>query len=614
MTTTHEHYSTSEELGSDALHCPVPFSSIKQTGFRPFPSRRHPPTSGVVMGRDRLDASAGVGNPETDDLLHDDSLPSTELDARVEPRKFTWRGMLAHLGPAFLVSIGYLDPGNWATDIEGGSRFGYQLLWVLVMANCMALLLQVLAARMGIVTRAHLAELCRQEYPRPATLALWAMAELAIIATDLTEVLGTAIGINLLFGIPLMAAVVLTALDTFLLLAAQSQGMRRIEQIIFGFLGVISLCFIAELFMSNASAAGIAKGVLIPRLGPESLYVATGIVGATVMPHNFYLHSALVIERVPDRHYDTLRSECQYTLIDTAIALNAALFINSAILIIAAAQFWTRGVEVTTLSKAYHLLENTGLKFAHVDLAPVLFGVALIASGQSSTLCGTLAGQYVMEGFLDLSAPPVVRRFITRAVAIVPALIVISFMGDAGTYQLLIMCQVILSMQLPFAVVPMIRFTSSERRMGAFTNTRVVKTLAWASAGIVVCLNIAYIGHVFLQASHSPNAATRICTLVLGIPCFVLLLGFLGWIALREEKGGAGFVYRLEDDIDLDMDHLELDSLGSPMGSPKGTTPLFAAKAGVEGASPFQLDDGIGETSEMRQNGKEKKKESAAGE
>lgn len=554
------------------------------------------------MGResalDHNDNSVG----QTNDLYdYDQPLGNAPPSSERAPRRdITLKGILAHLGPAFLVSIGYLDPGNWATDIEGGSRFGYQLLWVLVVANCMALLLQTLAARMGIVTRAHLAELCREEYPRAATIILWIMAELAIIATDLTEVLGTAIGINLLFQIPLVIGVALTALDTFLLLAAQSKGMRRIEQIIFVFLGIISFCFIAELWMSEAKPSSVARG-LIPSLSAQSLYVATGIVGATVMPHNFYLHSALVIERVPDRRHETLRMECKYTLIDTAVALNAALFINSAILIIAAAQFWTRGVEVTTLTKAYELLQNTGLKIGAIDLAPVLFGVALIASGQSSTLCGTLAGQYVMEGFLNFNAPPLVRRLVTRLVAIVPALVVISVMGDAASYQLLIACQVILAMQLPFAIVPMIRFTNSERRMGAFCNSRLVKICAWVSASIVVCLNMAYVGHLFRQGLNSPSNTIRICTLAIGIPLVLFLLSFLFWIALRQERGGAELLYRIEDDLDLDLEGLELDSLGSPMGSESGRTPLIVTKRNDDEFSlPFKLDEDGGNTSDGR--------------
>lgn len=274
--------------------------------------------------------------------------------------EFSWKGILSHLGPAFLISVGYLDPGNWATDIEGGSRFGYQLLWVLVLSNVMAILLQTLATRLGIVTQGHLAEVCRDEYAGPASFLLWILAEFAIIATDLTEVLGTAIGLNLVFHIPLVVAVILTALDTILLLAVQRYGMRRLEQVMFGFLAVISVSFIAELFFAKPSAVEIAKGVLIPRVTIQSMYVASAIVGATVMPHNFYLHSAIVGDRMPSRSKEAIRAECKYNLIDSVVALNAAVFINCAILIISAANFWAKGKEVTTLQDAYKLLENTG--------------------------------------------------------------------------------------------------------------------------------------------------------------------------------------------------------------------------------------------------------------
>lgn len=550
------------------------------------------------MGQQRDALEVAFNDPTASDednfMFEAPGLILEPIEAASNPHDISWRGVLAHLGPAFLVSIGYLDPGNWATDIEGGSKFGYKLLWVLILANFMALLLQVLAARMGIITRCHLAELCRDEYPRAANFVLWILAEFAIIATDLTEVLGTAIGINLLFNIPLMVGVVLTALDTFLLLTAQSQGMRRVEQVIFAFLGLISVCFIIELFMSKPDPGQIAAGIFVPRIDSQSLYVATGIVGATIMPHNFYLHSALVIERVPDRRPATLRAECKYNLIDTAVALNAALFINCAILIIAAANFWTNGVEVTTLSKAYHLLENTGVKIGNIELAPVLFGIALVASGQSSTLCGTLAGQYVMEGFLDLRAPPIIRRLITRLVAIVPALVVISLMGDAGTYQLLIMCQVVLSLQLPFAIVPMIRFTNSKRRMHDFRNSKLVSTLAWTAAGITVCLNIAYVVHLIVQGVQSGDSSIRIACIALGVPFFLAVLGFLAWIAFRTEKGGPGPVYRVEDGSDFALDdEFELDSLGSPLGSAPGQpSPVPRALSYVPGERP-DLDEEI---------------------
>lgn len=542
------------------------------------------------QNRDALEVAFGDPTPSDEEsfMFHPPGI-SPDQPHTQDTREFTWKGLLAHMGPAFLVSIGYLDPGNWATDIEGGSKFGYQLLWVLIVANLMALLLQVLAARMGIVTRCHLAELCRDEYPRAANFVLWAMAELAIIATDLTEVLGTAIGINLIFGIPLMVAVVITALDTFLLLSAQSQGMRRVEQVIFGFLGIIFICFIVELFMSKPNLSQIAEGLLVPRIDSSSLYVATAIVGATVMPHNFYLHSALVIERVADRSPATLRAECRYNLIDTAVALNAALFINCAILIIAAANFWTNGIEVTTLSKAYHLLQNTGIQLGKVELAPLLFGIALIASGQSSTLCGTLAGQYVMEGFLDIRAPPVIRRLITRLVAIVPALVVIAIMGDAGTYKLLIYCQVILSLQLPFAIIPVIRFTSSKRRMQDFANSGVVSIFAWLSAGIAVCLNIAYVVNLFSGTLKNGTYIQKMLYAVFGIPLFVAVMGFLIWIAFRREKGGSSPVFRIQDGREGEFqDDYDLDSLGSPIGSSR------AHPSPLPSSLPFPTDEYVG--------------------
>lgn len=532
------------------------------------------------MTRGVLDSAFGIGeaNSEDEEAEFDfggvsaagsafDLAPAPASEASLSPAAasgaITFRGALMHLGPAFLVSIGYLDPGNWATDIEGGSRFGYDLLWVLVLANAMALLLQTLAARMGIVTQQHLAEMCRDEYPPAATFGLWVMAECAIIATDLTEVLGTAIGMNLLFHIPLLVAVVLTALDTFVLLAAQHHGMRRVEQIMFVFLAVISLCFIAELFMSSPSLSRIASGLLVPRLNGDSLYVAIGIIGATVMPHNFYLHSALVIDRVPDRRPETLESECKYNLIDTAVALNAALFINCSILIIAAANFWTQAIEVTTLSAAYHLLEKTGVTIGNLDLAPVLFGVALIASGQSSTLCGTLAGQYVMEGFLDLRAPPVIRRLITRLIAIVPAIVVISLMGDTGTYKLLIMSQVVLSLQLPFAIVPLIRFTNSERRMGAFANSKSVAVAAWLAAAITVALNVAYVVHAIFNTAKFGSPGARILALTVAFPLFFSVMIFLAWIVFRAERGSDISDYRLENDRDFLLDDEDSVSDGS---------------------------------------------------
>mmetsp|Transcript_17042 Transcript_17042/g.35415 ORF Transcript_17042/g.35415 Transcript_17042/m.35415 type:complete len:557 (-) Transcript_17042:553-2223(-) len=469
---------------------------------------------------------------------------------RLGERTVTWKGVIQYLGPAFLISVGYLDPGNWATDIEGGSRFGYQLLWVLVLSNLMAILLQTLAARLGIVTQSHLAELCRDEYPRAANWVLWLLAEFAVIATDLTEVLGTAIGINLVFRIPLIFAVILTGFDTLVLLTVQKYGMRRLEQVMFVFLSIVSLCFLIEVIFARPSIGSVLEGAFVPRLNRESLYVAIGIIGATVMPHNFYLHSALVISRIPDRRIETLRSECRYAFIDTSVALNAALFINCAILIIAAANFWTHGIVVLTLQKAHELLEKTGVQLGPVDMAQLLFGIALIASGQSSTLCGTLAGQFVMEGFLELKGSALARRLVTRLVAIIPAMVTIMIMGDKGTYQLLIYSQVVLSLQLPFAIIPMIKFTNSERRMGTFANRPIIKLLAWFSAWVTVVLNLMFVASSIASglAEGSPLWVKLLC-IFLVLPLCAILLIFLLWIALRGEQG-TPMLYTVMDNSD----------------------------------------------------------------
>uniref|UniRef100_A0A7S2ZI96 Uncharacterized protein n=1 Tax=Rhodosorus marinus TaxID=101924 RepID=A0A7S2ZI96_9RHOD len=466
-----------------------------------------------------------------DEQLREEAVPN--LGEHVE---LTWRGVIAHLGPAFLISVGYLDPGNWATDIEGGSRFGYELLWVLIMSNLMAILLQTLATRLGVVTRSHLAEVCKEEYTGMPSYALWILAELAIIATDLTEVLGTAIGLNLVFNIPLVLGVILTALDTFLLLAVQRHGMRRLEQLMFGFLAIISACFIAELFFAKPDILEVVKGTFIPRLNLESLYVACGIVGATVMPHNFYLHSAIVGDRMTSRSKEAIRAECKYNLIDSAVALNAAVFINCAILIISAANFWAKDIEVATLQDAYRLLENTGFTIGKVEVAQLLFGIALIASGQSSTLCGTLAGQYVMEGFLEIRAPPVIRRLVTRMLAVVPSVIVILATGDSGTYQLLILSQVVLSLQLPFAVIPLIRFTSSKVRMGEFQNHWAISALSWICAVIVIFLNLLLVLSFLKDGFTSEKLVLKILTGVLATPLFVVVMLFLLYITFKKER------------------------------------------------------------------------------
>jgi manganese transport protein len=393
--------------------------------------------------------------------------------------------MFAFAGPAYLVSVGYMDPGNWATDLEGGARFGYQLLWVLVMSNAMAVLLQTLSARLGIVSGRDLAQACRESYPRTINFALWGLCEIAVAACDLAEVLGAAIGLNLLFHIPLLIGVLLTAADTLLLLWFQSFGIRTIEAFVLALISIMAICFGIEILWAKPALGEMLPG-LIPIVHRDSLYVAIGILGATVMPHNLYLHSALVQTRDIGRSESDKRVACRYNLIDSAVALNGALFVNAAILILAAAVFFRRGIVVTEIQQAYQLLAP----LLGTSVAGVMFAVALICSGQSSTLTGTLAGQIVMEGFLNFRMRPWLRRLITRMLAIVPAAVTIYIAGDGSIYKMLILSQVVLSMQLPFAVIPLIHFTNDPQRMGSFANARWVRWLAWAAAAIIVALNL----------------------------------------------------------------------------------------------------------------------------
>ncbi|MCS7042223.1 MAG: Nramp family divalent metal transporter [Bryobacteraceae bacterium] len=396
-----------------------------------------------------------------------------------------WKRMFAFAGPAYLVSVGYMDPGNWATDIEGGSRFGYQLLWVLVVSNLMAILLQTLAARLGIVTGRDLAQACREAYPKPVSWALWLLAEIAIAACDLAELLGAAIGLNLLFGLPLIAGVALTALDTLLILWFGRFGIRLIESIILGFITVIAGCFVLEIFLAKPAWREVASG-LVPRLDANSLYVAVAMLGATVMPHNLYLHSSLVQTRSFAADPRSKRLACQFNLIDSAIALNGALLVNAAILILAASTFHRNGIVVTEIQQAHRMLEP----LLGTTLAGAAFALALLFSGQSSTITGTMAGQIVMEGFLNFRMRPWLRRLITRGVAIVPAALTIHFTGDQGAFRLLILSQVVLSLQLPFAIVPLIRFTADRKRMGELANASWVRALSAACAALIVALNL----------------------------------------------------------------------------------------------------------------------------
>ena len=407
-----------------------------------------------------------------------------DLD-KVNVRKRGWlRRLFAFVGPAYLVSVGYMDPGNWATDIEGGARFGYTLIWVLLMSNLMAVLLQTLSARLGIVTGYDLAQACRREYSRTLGYILWVLAEIAIAATDLAEVIGTIIGLNLLFGLPLLWGCLVAAFDTFLLLAIQRFGIRKMEGLIVMMVGTIGACFIIEIFLSQPQWGAVAKG-FIPHLPPEALFVAIGIIGATVMPHNLYLHSSLVQSRLVSNTITGKKEACWYNFLDSFIALNGAFFVNAAILITAAATFFTRGIVVSEIQQASNLLHST----LGTRIAPFVFGLGLLAAGQSSTVTGTISGQVVMEGFLNFKMRPWLRRLLTRSIALTPAVIAIAYAGDKGIYHLLIASQVLLSLQLPFAIIPLVHFTSDRKKMGIFASPIWARAIAWVVAAIIIVLN-----------------------------------------------------------------------------------------------------------------------------
>ncbi len=400
------------------------------------------------------------------------------------------RKMFAFAGPGYLVAVGYMDPGNWATAIAGGSAFGYTLLSVVMLANLMAIVLQSLSARLGIATGRDLAQACRDHYSRSVSFCLWLLAELAVCATDLAEIIGTAIALNLLFGLPLAAGVVITVADVLLILMLQARGFRYMEALIVSLMMVIGGCFIYEVVLSQPEWAKVAAGfVPSPEIvtNPAMLFIAIGILGATVMPHNLYLHSALVQTRDFDETLAGRREAIGYATIDSTIALAFALLINAAILIVAAATFHAHGhTQVAEIQDAHKMLAP----LLGAGAASALFAVALLASGQNSTITGTLAGQIVMEGFLDIRLRPWLRRLITRLIAVVPAMIVTLFYGASGTAQLLVLSQVILSLQLPFAVIPLVKFTSDRAKMGALVAPRWLTGLAWTMAALIIVLNV----------------------------------------------------------------------------------------------------------------------------
>jgi manganese transport protein len=407
------------------------------------------------------------------------------------PRSGGWfKKFLAFAGPGYLVAVGYMDPGNWATDIAGGSAFGYSLLSVIVLSNLMAILLQILSGKLGIVTGMDLAQACRAHFSKKINVVLWALCELAIAACDLAEVIGAAIALKLLFGIPILWGVVITVLDVFLIMLLQKKGFRYLEALVLALMVTIGACFAAELFFSKPVLVDVAKGILPTSdilTNPNMLYIAIGILGATVMPHNLYLQSSIVQTRAFDLTPKGKRQALRYTSWDTTIALFFALFINASILIVASATFFKSGMhDIADIEDAYHLLAP----LLGLTIASVLFGVALLLSGQNSTLTGTLAGQIVMEGFLNLKMRPWLRRIITRLLAVIPAVIVISIMGESSVTQMLILSQVILSLQLPFAVIPLVIFTSSKKLMGEFANRFWLKMLSWFVAGVICVLNV----------------------------------------------------------------------------------------------------------------------------
>lgn len=406
------------------------------------------------------------------------------------PRGKSWlRSFLAFSGPGYLVSVGYMDPGNWATSLQGGSQFGYTLLAVVMLSNIMAIILQSLCARLGIATGRDLAQACRDYYSKPVSLALWFLCELAIIACDLAEVIGTAIALKLLFGIPLMLGAIITALDVFLLLMLMQKGFRWLEAFVISLLCVIFTCFIVEIALSQPAIAAVMGGFFQPTAeivtNPAMLYIAIGIIGATVMPHNLYLHSSLVQTRNFDRTDEGRKHALKWATIDSTLALMLALFVNASILIVAATVFYGKG-EVASIEQAYELLSPA----LGVAMASTLFAVALLASGLNSTVTATLAGQIVMEGFLHIKLKPWIRRLTTRALAILPVLVVIGMYGEGETGKLLILSQVVLSMQLPFAVVPLVKFVSDKKKMGALVIPLWLKITCWAIAAVIIALNV----------------------------------------------------------------------------------------------------------------------------
>ncbi|MEO5889398.1 MAG: Nramp family divalent metal transporter [Ferruginibacter sp.] len=460
----------------------------------------------------------------------DTSLSEVHQSIDTTSKKRGWRRIFSFLGPAYLVSVGYMDPGNWATDLAGGSKFGYSLIWVLLMSNLMALLLQGLSARLGIVRGRDLAQANKEAYPKYVNFALYLLAEIAIAACDLAEVLGMAIGIQLLTGLPLIWGVSITVLDTFLLLYLQKMGMRKMEAFIITLVAIVAISFLIEIVFAKPDLGEMAMGFIPSALTDEALYIGIGIIGATVMPHNLYLHSALVQTRKIDRTDAGIKQALKFNRIDTTIALNLAFFVNAAILVLAATVFFKTGnSHVAEIKEAHRLLPG----FLG-NLAPKLFAIALIAAGQSSTITGTLAGQIIMEGYLSLRINPWVRRLVTRLLAIIPALLIIIIYGETKVDALLVFSQVILSLQLGFAIIPLIHFVSDKRTMGNFAIPRITKITAWVIAGILVFLNLKMLTNEASGVFAGNAVFPKIVLVILGL-LFLALLAYIIFFPLFDK-------------------------------------------------------------------------------
>jgi manganese transport protein len=466
--------------------------------------------------------------PRTQDSSPTPSLSEVHGSVEIPKQLSFWRRFFAFAGPAYLVSVGYMDPGNWATDIAAGSKFGYALLWVLVMSNLMAVLLQSFSARIGIVTGLDLAQACRAMFSRKVSWALWILAEIAIAACDLAEVLGSAIGLQLLFGMPLLLAVFVTALDTFVLLLLHHRGVRLMEAFILTLVLTIGVCFAIEVFLARPAWGSIATGIIPTLPGEGALFLAIGILGATVMPHNLYLQSALVQSRRIEHTPAGIRASIRFNTIDSVIALNGALLVNAALLVMAAAVFYKAGMfDVAEIQDAHRLLEP----LLGARIAPLAFAIALIAAGQASTITGTLAGQVVMEGFVHIRLRPIVRRLLTRALAIIPAVITITVFGERATGNLLVLSQVVLSLQLSFAVIPLIQVASDRRWMGQYVIKWWLQLAGWVVAGVIAALNLKLVYDVLVEALQKEGPYQWLLW-VTALPLVAGLIWLLGYVIL----------------------------------------------------------------------------------